>query len=77
MSDQHDDTGSKNQGLLGILKLAFIISVIVLASLLILLTTDIISRDTFDAYFKTLFSVIGITTLASVVIALLIRTGNR
>jgi len=76
MSDQ-DDIGPKNHGLSGILKMAFIIAVLVLASLLILLTTDIITTDTFNSYFKTMFSIIGITTLASLVIALLIRSGNK
>jgi hypothetical protein len=76
MSDQ-GDSNSTNQGLSGILKLAIIISVILLAGLAIMLVTDIITREAFDTYLKTLLIVIGITTVASVVIALLQRSGKQ
>lgn len=73
MSEQHEE----KRGVSGVIKMSIIIAVILLASLAILLVTDLISMATFTSYLKTILIVIGIGTLASVTISLLSRPSSK
>jgi hypothetical protein len=76
MADLPQPTDSKNSGLPGILKLAFAITVILVASLAILLVMGSISREAFNDYLVTLLSVVVIGTLAAALITILTGPGK-
>ncbi len=76
MPDKQETTPSRNLGLIGTLKIAAATLVFLFAGLAILLVMDTISRDQFNEYIITLFTVVFIGTIAGVVIALLIRPGK-
>jgi len=76
MSDKPASQSSKNPGLMGTLKLAAGLTVILLAGLAIFWVMDMITRDQFMEYMLTLLTVIGIGTVAGAAIALVIRPGK-
>ncbi len=76
MSDLPQTTTSNKSGLSGILKLAFAITVILVAALAILLVTGTISKEVFNDYLTTLLSVIVIGTIAAALITILIGPGK-
>lgn len=66
-------TTSKNTGLIGTLKIAAALLVILLALLAMLMVMNVISMDQFKSYLMTVTTVILIGTFAGVVIAMLVR----
>ena len=76
MSDQPQPTESNKSALSGILKLAFIVTVILVAVLAMLLVTGTISTEMFNDYLTTLLSVIVISTIAAALIAILTGPGK-
>jgi len=76
MSDNPENIPSRNLGLMGTLKIAAAITVILIACLSILLVTDTISREVFNEYLMTLLTVVIIATIAGAIIALMIRPGK-
>lgn len=68
---EQDEENKSRRGLLGILKIALIITVLLIASLATLLATDVLDSEAFYNYLKTLLIVIGIATVSSVVVAML------
>ena len=71
MPDFPQNTEIKKSGLPGILKFAFAITVILLASLAVLLVMDSISKEAFYDYLITLLSIVAIGTVAAVIITIL------
>jgi len=76
MPDFPQNTEIKKSGLPGILKLAFAITVILVASLAALLVMGSISKEVFYDYLITLLSIIAIGTVAAVIIAILTGPGK-
>ena len=76
MPDFPQNTEIKKSGLPGILKLAFAITVILVASLATLLVMGSISKEVFYDYLITLLSIIAIGTVAAVIIAILSGPGK-
>ena len=71
MPDFPQNNEIKKSGLPGILKLAFAITVILVASLAALLVMGSISKEAFNDYLITLLSIVVIGTVAAVLIAIL------
>ena len=76
MTDQPPSTETRKSGLPGILKLAFIVTVVLVAVLAILRVTGTISTEAFNDYLTTVLSVIVIGTVAAALIAILTAPGK-
>lgn len=76
MSDKPAPQSNRNLGLMGTLKIAAGLIVILLAGLAILWVMDMITSNQFIEYMLTLLTVVVIGSMAGAVIALMIRPGK-